>query len=151
MYVRSFYPALNAHAPHCNLRPARLYSIHHHHLINSKNSEKKAIEHEKRVYVFRIAVVWNIFRFRNNWARYDKKIYIGLHVRYSLFLWDINETWIFSIDFSEILEFHENPSSGSRVVPCGRTDMTKLVVAAHYFAKAPRNIPKYCSGFKTPA
>jgi hypothetical protein len=26
-------------------------------------------------------------------------------------------------------EFHENPSSGSRVVPYGRKDMTKLIVA----------------------
>ena len=39
--------------------------------------------------------------------------------------------------------FHENPSSGSRVVPCGRTDrrtdMTKLVVAFRNFAKVPKN------------
>jgi hypothetical protein len=26
-------------------------------------------------------------------------------------------------------KFHENHSSGSRVVPCGRTDMAKLIVA----------------------
>jgi hypothetical protein len=26
-------------------------------------------------------------------------------------------------------EFNENPSSGNRVVPCGRTDITKLIVA----------------------
>ena len=35
-------------------------------------------------------------------------------------------------------KFHENRSSGSRVVPCGRTDrqtdMTKLIVAFCYFA-----------------
>jgi hypothetical protein len=29
------------------------------------------------------------------------------------------------------IKFHENPSSGSRVVPRGRTDMTKLIVAFH--------------------
>ena len=36
-------------------------------------------------------------------------------------------------------KFHENPSSGSRVVPCGRTDwhMTKLVVAFRNFAERP--------------
>jgi len=27
------------------------------------------------------------------------------------------------------IKYHENPSSGSRVVPCGRTDVTKLTVA----------------------
>ena len=30
------------------------------------------------------------------------------------------------------MKFHENPSSGSRVVPCGQTDMTNLTVAFHY-------------------
>ena len=47
------------------------------------------------------------------------------------------------------IKFHENPSSGSRVVPCGwtdgrtdsrtdgRTDMMKLIVAFRNFANAP--------------
>jgi len=35
--------------------------------------------------------------------------------------------------------FHEDPSIGKRVVPCGRTDMTKLTVAFRNFAKAPKN------------
>jgi hypothetical protein len=30
------------------------------------------------------------------------------------------------------IEFHENPSSESHVVPCGRTDMTKLIVAFRF-------------------
>jgi hypothetical protein len=38
--------------------------------------------------------------------------------------------------------FHQNSSSGSRVVPCGRTDgqadMTKSVVAFRNFAYAPK-------------
>jgi hypothetical protein len=29
----------------------------------------------------------------------------------------------------------ENPSSGSRVVPCGQTDMTKLIVAFRNFLR----------------
>jgi hypothetical protein len=37
------------------------------------------------------------------------------------------------------INFHENPSIGSRVVPCGQTDMTKLVVAFRNFANAPEN------------
>jgi hypothetical protein len=52
------------------------------------------------------------------------KIYIGLHVKYPLFLFDLMK-----LEFPEqVLEkyanikFHENPSSGNRVVPYGRRD-----------------------------
>jgi hypothetical protein len=38
------------------------------------------------------------------------------------------------------MKFNENPSSGSRVVACGRTDVTKLIVALRSFANAPKNI-----------
>jgi hypothetical protein len=37
------------------------------------------------------------------------------------------------------INFHENPSSGSRVVPCGQTeDMTEVIVAFRNFANAPK-------------
>jgi len=35
------------------------------------------------------------------------------------------------------IKFHENPSNGSRVVACGRTEMMKLIVAFRNFANAP--------------
>jgi uncharacterized HAD superfamily protein len=34
---------------------------------------------------------------------------------------------------------HRNLSGGSRVVPCGRTDMTKLIFAFRHCASAPRH------------
>ena len=41
------------------------------------------------------------------------------------------------------IKFHENPSSGSRVVQCGQTDgqenRTKLTVAFQNFTNAPKN------------
>jgi hypothetical protein len=40
---------------------------------------------------------------------------------------------------SSNIKFHENPSSGIRVVPCGRTDVTKLIVAFRNIAKALEN------------
>ena len=36
------------------------------------------------------------------------------------------------------IKFHENLSSGSRVVTDGRTDKTKLIVTFRNFAKAPK-------------
>jgi hypothetical protein len=38
------------------------------------------------------------------------------------------------------IRFHENPSSGCQVVPCGQTDgHDKLMVALRNFANAPKN------------
>jgi hypothetical protein len=45
------------------------------------------------------------------------------------------------------MKFHENPSSGSRVVPCGRTDMVKLIAAFHNFANAPKNYSRFADFF----
>jgi hypothetical protein len=70
--------------------------------------------------------------------------------KYPLFLSDCNETLIFSTQFtgkkSSNIKFHQNPSNGSRVVPCGQTDgvtdMTKLIVAVRNFANASYNFFK---------
>jgi hypothetical protein len=51
--------------------------------------------------------------------------YIGLHVKYPLFLSDFNGTWLFSIEFGKKywnIKFHENPPIGSRVISDGRID-----------------------------
>jgi len=69
-------------------------------------------------------------------------MYIGLHVEHPLFLFDFNESCIFSADFRKILKYliNENPFSGSRVVPRGRTDGRKdmkLIVACRNFANEP--------------
>ena len=37
------------------------------------------------------------------------------------------------------IKFYQNPSSGSLVVTCGQTAMTKLIVAFRNFANAPEN------------
>jgi len=67
-------------------------------------------------------------------------MYTGLHVKYPLHLSDFNETCIFLKNFRKCSnKFHENPSSGSGVVPCGRTDMSMLVVTFRNFMKAPKS------------
>jgi len=40
------------------------------------------------------------------------------------------------------IKFHDNPCNGSRVVLCGLTDMTRLVVAFQNFANSPKK-PKF--------
>ena len=50
---------------------------------------------------------------------------------------------------SSDIKFHQNPSSGRRVVPCEqidrRTDMTKLIVAIRSFANAPKEARVTCT------
>jgi len=49
----------------------------------------------------------------------------GLHVNYPLFLSYFNWTSVFWADIRKYIhtKFHGNPSSRSRVVQCGSTDM----------------------------
>jgi len=52
-------------------------------------------------------------------------MYIGVHVKYPLFMSDFNETPIFSKDFRKIsknIKVRKSQSSGSRVIPFGQTD-----------------------------
>jgi hypothetical protein len=77
------------------------------------------------VLIFCTTFVWNISHYEKNWARYDQKCtYIGLHVKYPLFLSDSNETWIFPTGFREILKYKSSINSPivNRTVCCGQTD-----------------------------
>ena len=65
---------------------------------------------------------------------------IGLNVKYRLLLSDFNEAWNSCTDCRHSnIKFYENSSRGSWVVPCGQTDMTKLIVAFCNFANAPKS------------
>jgi hypothetical protein len=52
------------------------------------------------------------------------KKYIGLNVKYPLFLLIVMKLEFSQQIFEKLsdIKFYENSSSGSRVVPCGRTD-----------------------------
>ena len=63
-------------------------------------------------------------------------MYIRHHVRYPLFFSDFNETWIFSKGFRKDLKFLWKSVS----IPCGRKDMTKIIVAFCNFANAPKTV-----------
>jgi hypothetical protein len=67
-------------------------------------------------------------------------MYIGLHVKYLLFLSDFNETWIFSTVFSKILKYHISWKSIQWELSCSKqTDMMKLIIEFHNFANTPKN------------
>jgi hypothetical protein len=93
--------------------------------------------------IFSTTFVFNISHSKKKWTKYDTKIYIGLHVKYPLFLSDFNETWIFSADFRKILKYQISLKS-VQWQPCcsvltdGRIDITKLIVAFRNFANAPK-------------
>jgi hypothetical protein len=62
---------------------------------------------------------------------------VGLLIKYPSFLSYLNKTWVFSADFGKKIfkyKFHGNPYGQSRVESCGRTDMTKLIVASRNIA-----------------
>ena len=125
------YPTWNAHAPICLLCCAPFYNIFPHYLIEVKIFEKKKkwsywTQNVNCDFIYKF--FWTIFHSKKEWARYCKKIYIGLHVKYRLFLSDFNEFWIFSIVFKKKIHkykfswksVHWEPSCSMR--KDGRTD-----------------------------
>jgi len=111
-----------------------------HHLIYSKISKKKSnIEHKMCVSIFFTTFVWNISHSKKNSVWYDHT-YILIFVYSACYGCQI---WIkFEISrrifekYSNVI-FHENPSSGSRVVPCEQTDGHEDAYCS--FASAPNN------------
>jgi hypothetical protein len=57
--------------------------------------EEKITEHKMRVLIFSTTFVWDISHSKKKWARYYKKMYIGLQVKHTIFLFDFNENWNF--------------------------------------------------------
>ena len=86
------YAACNARAPRCQLLHVQLYNISSRYLINWQLFEKMWLN-IKCVLIFYTTFVWNISHSKKNWTRYDHKCTSdGLHVKYRLFLSDIDET-----------------------------------------------------------
>jgi len=61
-------------------------------------------------------------------TRYSSKISIKLDFSGQIFGKSLN------------IKLYENPSRRNRVVPCGRTDVTKLIFAFHNVTNAPKNL-----------
>ena len=90
--------------------------------------------------------VWlcnSVINYREKTDRGIKKMYIGLHVMYSLLLSYFNKTWIFPTDFLKIIHYQISWKSVQWEPSCsmrmdGGTDMMKLVVIRN-FANASKN------------
>ena len=120
------YPACTAHAPYyivaCGL--PGLYNIFPHFLITERFSKKKVTEHKMCVFFFSTNFARNNYRFKNNSAIFDQKYTLvcmgGTRYCCRILMENKLSGQMFAKD--PHIKFHENSSSGSRVVPCGRTD-----------------------------
>ena len=84
--------------------------------------------------------VWNFYHSKKNWVRCDKHVY-SVYVKYSLFLSDFNETWIFLTDFLKILKYQISWQSIHWEQSCerdGQTDTMKLIVTFGNFVNTPQ-------------
>jgi hypothetical protein len=69
-------------------------------------------------------ILSEIFFILRRTEQYIIKMYIGLHVKYRYFCQILRKLEFYRQSFEKYnkLNFHDNPSSGSRDVPCGQTD-----------------------------
>ena len=98
------------HVVICGLSRSTIFFLH---IISwtSRLSKQKFTEH-----IFSTAFVWNVFHCKKNWDRRDKRNVRRSAYKVAIFLWDFNETWIFSTDFQKKkppsdTKLHQNPSS----------------------------------------
>ena len=143
MCVCSFrHPACNAHAPYYHLWRALLYKICPFYIINCKIFERKKILLKlKPVFCFSLQLLSQIFLILRRIERDTIKMYIGLNVKYQLFLFDSNETWILSINFRNCLQYQISWKSVQWQPSCSmrtKTDYTKLIVVLRYSVTIPK-------------
>ena len=89
--------------------------------------------------IFSSTYGWNIFHSKKNWLRYNqnnKLVSMNCACCYFDIVMEIEFTWQFFLK-NPLIIFHVTPSSGSRIVPCGWTDMMNVIVAFQYFANVP--------------
>jgi hypothetical protein len=95
------YPACSAHALYCHVFPVWLYHLFH----ISKRAQFVGLvtEHKMCVFIFSTILAATFLLIRTD--EILSEMYVGLHVKYPLFLSDFYETWIISTDFRKILKY----------------------------------------------
>jgi hypothetical protein len=105
------------------------------HIITNCTVFENKLLNKICVTIFCTTFFWSIFYSKKNWERYGQK-FIGVHIKYPLFLSKFNGTGLLPTDFRKIIAyqfaskfFQWEPSCSIRTDR--RTDMTKLRVAFH--------------------
>ena len=132
---------------YCCLWPARLYNIFST-LSHKRHDFRKKILNYETCFDFLYTFCLKHFSFWEELREVWSKIFIGLHVKYPLFLSDFNETWIFSTKVQKILKYRILWKFVQCGLSCcmrsdGQTDMRKIIVAFRNFAKAPKMLYYY--------
>jgi hypothetical protein len=132
------YPSHRAHVPYCYLWPVCLYHIFPRYLVNGTIFEKK-LPNIKKVFWFSLQLLSETFLILRRIQR-DMIINVNTSNVKDLYSRHILTKLPFPQPIFEKysnIKFHENPSIGSRVLPCGQTDvktgMRKLIVALNNF------------------
>jgi len=103
---------------------------------------------------FCTSYVWNMSHSVKNSERYYLTC-ISLHVKYTLVLPNIYETWIQSIWFRTERKYQISWKSVQWEQRCsmrkdGQTDITKIIAALRSFAKATKNWHNWCADRNLP-
>jgi len=145
MFICSLrYPACNANAPYCHLWPAPTLKYFFTLSHKQHDLKKKVLNKKMCVLIFYTTFVWNLIILSRNKQCMIQNI-PWRQVKYPLFSYNFNETWIFLTDFKKILKYQFSWKSVQWELRCSMqtdrwTDMMKLIVAFHYFA----NTRKIC-------
>jgi len=134
------YPAQNAHVPYCHLWPVWLHNILPYYLINSTICERKLKEPKMCVLIFsKMFATFFILR-RNEWD-------IIINAYLSSCKVPIIHYILMKLQFSQHIKKKNKSQISWKFIQwepsCfmwmhGQTDMTKLIVTFHNFAKAPK-------------